>query len=91
MRFVYQSYLLLVSGIYFIWQWRHGHTLPMKTWHIRVVTMCGEPVSFRQATVRFLIATLGLLLMGIGFLWAVVDSERQFLHDRVGGTRLISD
>ncbi|HNL22615.1 MAG TPA: RDD family protein, partial [Rhodocyclaceae bacterium] len=28
-------------------------------------------------------------LLGAGFLWALVDSERQFLHDRIAGTRIV--
>ena len=33
-------------GIYFVWFWSHGgQTLAMKTWHIRLVTATGEPVT----------------------------------------------
>lgn len=29
-------------------------------------------------------------LIGLNFIWAVVDPERQFLHDRLAGTRIVS-
>ena len=29
-------------------------------------------------------------VVGIGVLWALFDPERQFLHDRIVGTRLVS-
>jgi uncharacterized RDD family membrane protein YckC len=61
----------------------------MKTWHIKLVTESGNPVSKRQALARYLIGTAGLLLLGVGFLWAFVDRERQFLHDRLAGTRIV--
>ena len=33
-----QFYLVLLAGVYFVWQWRRGgQTLPMKTWHVRLV------------------------------------------------------
>lgn len=30
-------------------------------------------------------------LIGLNFIWAVVDPERQFLHDRLAGTRIVDD
>jgi uncharacterized RDD family membrane protein YckC len=91
LRAVYQLYLLLVTGVYFIWQWQHGQTLPMKTWRVSLVTREGKEVSLGQALARFLFATVGLLLLGLGFVWALVDPDTQFLHDRLAGTRLVSN
>jgi uncharacterized RDD family membrane protein YckC len=34
---------------------------------------------------------LALGLLGLNFLWAGVDSDRQFLHDRIAGTRVLRD
>jgi uncharacterized RDD family membrane protein YckC len=90
LRGFYQAYLLAVAGIYFAWQWRGGQTLPMKTWRMRLVTQYGDALTLRQASVRYVLASAGLLLLGVGFLWALVDPERQFLHDRLGGTRIVS-
>ena len=38
---------------------------------------------------RFAVVVLTFLLPA--FLWALVDRERQFLHDRLAGTRIIND
>jgi len=38
---------------------------------------------------RFCLALAGLALAGAGFWWALFDRDRQFLHDRLLGTRLI--
>ena len=85
-----QLALLLLAGIYFVWQWqRGGQTLPMKTWRIRLVTASGEPLSLRRAACRFVFAAAGTLCFGAGFLWALVDPDRQFLHDRLAGTRIV--
>jgi uncharacterized RDD family membrane protein YckC len=89
-RHLLQLWVLLVIGCYFIGFWIHGgQTLPMKTWRIRIVSDEGEPVTLFRAFHRFLIAILGILAAGLGFLWALWDRDRQFLHDRLAGTRIV--
>lgn len=86
---VFQLYLLGVMMLYFVVFWkRGGQTLPMKTWRIRLTRLDGGPLSTAQCIVRFALAALGFLCGGAGFLWALVDPERQFLHDRLCKTRL---
>ena len=87
-----QIHLVAVAAIYFVWQWRRGgQTLPMKTWHLRVVARSGSALTLRQALSRFVFALAGCLLGGGGFLWALVDRDGLFLHDRLAGTRIIKD
>lgn len=85
-----QILLLCLAGAYFVWQWSHGgQTLPMRTWRLRLITVDGKPLTVRQATGRYALATTGVLLCGIGLFWAFFDRDRQFLHDRLAGTRII--
>jgi uncharacterized RDD family membrane protein YckC len=89
-RHVLQLWVLAVIGAYFVWFWtRGGQTLPMKTWHVRLVRWDGEPVGVARAIHRYLLALLGTAALGIGFLWAFFDRDGQFLHDRLAGTALI--
>jgi uncharacterized RDD family membrane protein YckC len=90
-RHALQLWVLLVVGAYFVWFWtRSGQTLPMKTWRIRLVRASdGGPVGIVQGAHRFLVAVLGTLAAGLGFWWAFVDRDRQFLHDRLAGTALV--
>jgi uncharacterized RDD family membrane protein YckC len=86
----FQAYLVLVLAGYFIWFWMHGgRTLAMKTWRLRVVAANGGPLSLRQAIFRFMFALIGISCVGVGILWALVDADHQFLHDRLAGTRLV--
>ena len=89
-RHAFQAYLFFVIGVYFVVSWhRHGQTLPMKTWKLRLVGSDGRGVSWRQAALRYLLAWPSIALCGIGILYAHFDRERQFLHDRLANTRLI--
>ena len=45
----------VVVGLYFVVLWaRSGQTLPMRTWHLRLLTDDGAPVSPRRALARYL-------------------------------------
>ncbi|MBC8022453.1 MAG: RDD family protein [Burkholderiales bacterium] len=89
-RHLLQAWILVVVGAYFAWFWtRGGQTLPMKTWHIKLVRHDGAGVSAGRAIHRYFLAILGLAALGAGFLWALIDRDRQFLHDRLAGTALV--
>lgn len=91
-RIALQLYLALVCGLYFVWFWRHGgQTLPMKTWRIRLRTSSGDAPATRQAILRYMAALMGTLPFGLTFWWALFDRDRQFLHDRLLGTRLVHE
>ena len=61
----------------------------MKTWKLRLVSADGGPVSVRRAALRYLLACLSVALAGAGLVWAAFDRDRQFLHDRLAGTRIV--
>ena len=85
------AHVLLLLMAYFLWCWLNGgQTLPMKTWKLRVVDESGRPVRPLQAVLRYLAAWPSILLLGIGLLWALFDKDKQFLHDRIAGTRITS-
>jgi uncharacterized RDD family membrane protein YckC len=56
-----QAFLFVVLGIYFAWFWSKGQTLAMKTWHIRVVDVAGQPLSQRRALLRYVLSWLWFL------------------------------
>jgi len=89
LRHALQLYLLAVFAAYFLWCWlRSGQTLAMKAWRIRLLFPGRARVPPARALVRFVLAAL-LVPTGISIIWALFDRERQFLHDRLAGTRLV--
>ena len=85
------AHLFLVLLVYFIWFWSNGgQTLAMKTWRIRLLTCDGLPVRPAQALLRFLLCWPSLVIGGVGIVWALIDRDGQFLHDRIAGTQLVT-
>jgi uncharacterized RDD family membrane protein YckC len=89
-RVVTQLCVLATASVYFGFSWTHGgQTLPMRAWRLRLVAGNGQPVSAKIALLRYIFALAGIALVGLGFLWAFLDRDRQFLHDRLAGTRIV--
>ncbi len=85
-----QAFIVGIFATYFLWCWlRGGQTLAMKAWGIRLVAADGSRLAPRAALLRFALA-LALVPTLVGIAWAAFDRERQFLHDRLAGTRLAS-
>lgn len=83
-------HIYLVLGAYFLWYWvRGGQTLAMQTWKLKLVEAgSGRCLSPGRACLRYTLAWPSVV-SGLGVLWAVFDSDGQFLHDRLAGTRLV--
>jgi uncharacterized RDD family membrane protein YckC len=106
-------YTFFIYGAYFVWFWsRRGQTLPMQTWHIRLIGPDGNSPTPALAAARFVAAcawfapaaalaalngwhrwqALGAVLVGIVAyaLLALLHPQRQFWHDALCGTRLVT-
>jgi len=87
---LFQLFLLAITAAYFIYCWTHGgQTLPMKTWRVRLTTRRGGPISLKTGICRYSLAFIGIGLFGLGLIWALFDRDRQFLHDRLAGTKIV--
>jgi uncharacterized RDD family membrane protein YckC len=84
-------HLILAFGLYFVWFWhRAGQTLAMQTWRLKLIdASTGATLSLPRAIARYALSWPSLLFFGAGVLWSVFDRERQFLHDRLAGTRIV--
>jgi len=83
-------HVFAVFGAYFVWYWRHsGQTLAMQTWKLHLMMADGSKPPLSRLLLRYALAWPSLLLCGAGLLWALFDRDRQFLHDRLAGTRIV--
>ncbi len=90
----YRLSMLGVAAAFFVGFWSHGgQTLGMRVWRLRLVTDHGSgtaaAVSPARAAGRFAAACLSVLPAGLGFWWALVDSQCLCWHDRLSGTYLV--
>ena len=91
-RLLLQIFLWLIVGAYFIWCWRQsGQTLAMQAWKIKLIGDDSQLLSLNIAILRYVLATLSVVLCGLGFLWAIIDRQHLFLHDRLLKTRIVTN
>jgi len=82
-----QFILWVSSGLYFIYSWTHGgQTLAMKAWKLKL-TSSNDSAWFYF--VRYILATLGVILFFVSFLWAIFNNKNQYLHDLILGSEII--
>jgi len=78
----YPLFLYGEAAVFYIYFWcRLGQTLGMQTWRLRLVSDTGARIDVMTGVLRFAAATVSLLLLGGGFLWALFNRERLMLHD----------
>ena len=77
------STLLLFSLFgFFAKFWTHsGQTLGMQVWGIRIQNADGTAIDLWQALLRFLIALVSLLCLGMGYWWMLLDKQNRTWHD----------
>lgn len=83
----YPCYLLAVAFCFYGWFWTHGgQTLGLRAWKIRVLSVKHEPISWMQAFIRFIISIFSVCMLGLGFLWILVDKHQRSWHDMASKT-----
>jgi uncharacterized RDD family membrane protein YckC len=86
----FKAYLVCASYLYFGYCWRHGQTLGMRSWKIKIVDYAtGGVPSWRQTGLRFVVALLSWLPAGFGFWRATFDREHRGWPDLASSTRLV--
>lgn len=85
------AFLLLIKLSYFCaFTAVGGQTIGKMAARIRVVTADDQPVDGTAALCRTLAGVLSALMLGLGFLPALLASDRRALHDRMARTRVIA-
>lgn len=67
----------------------NGQTPGKNLMKIRVVKKDGTPIRDADAIVRYVGYFINSLVMGIGWIWALFDSNRQGWHDKIASTYVV--
>ena len=87
---IYRLALSTCTLLFFVGFWSHGgQTLGMRAWRFKVVKNNGAPLRFFDGLKRAVAALLSLVPAGLGFWWAIFDSDGLAWHDRLSRTRLV--
>jgi uncharacterized RDD family membrane protein YckC len=86
------AFTVLFGPLYFFVSWMFtGRTIGTGIFGMRVVDTDGYEIGGWSAALRVLGYGVCILTLGLGFLWAAVDSRRMGLHDKIARTVVIYD
>lgn len=92
LKIIMQIYYYLIMQYFFVWFWVNKEgTLGMKTWKIRITSLNGKPISYKQAIIRFNMSIISILVFGLGFLVSIFNKHHKCMHDIISETVLIKD
>jgi uncharacterized RDD family membrane protein YckC len=87
---VFLLYVLIPVG-YFTYFFGNGQTLGMMAMKIKLVRTDGEyPIGYTRGFLRFIGMIISALLIGLGFLWILIDKNNQGLHDYIADTYVVA-
>jgi len=81
---------LIFSVGYFTYFFGNGQTLGMKAVKIK---LCGTegtyPIGYGKGFLRWIGMIISALVIGLGFLWILIDENKQGWHDKIAGTYVV--
>jgi uncharacterized RDD family membrane protein YckC len=85
---------ILLGLAYYVYFWSSaspwpGQTIGSKLLNLRVVRTDGSNLDIGQALIRYVGFVISGICLGIGFIWAAFDPNKQGWHDKIAGTYVI--
>ncbi len=74
---------------WYFWTRRNGQTPGKFALGIRVIKADGSVISDTDAVIRAIGYQVSGMLLGIGFLWAIIDKRNQGWHDKLARTYVV--
>lgn len=81
-------------ALFYVWCWRKtGQTLGMKSWRLQLLqedqSQDQQLPGWKECWLRCLLAPLSMAMLGIGYLWCLVDKQGDCLHDIYSNTKVV--
>ena len=90
LRSLWDILSLVISALYYIWPYStSGQTLGKRALGIKVVSVDGSPLTWRKGIMRSVGYFLSDLSLGLGYLCALWDRNKQAGHDKIAGTYVV--
>lgn len=87
---LFNTALFCITFLFFGFFWtRLGQTLGMQAWRLRVQTLDGYRLSWSRALMRFMLAIISLIPLGLGYIWILFSDEKLAWHDKLSETCIV--
>ncbi len=82
---------ILVSLAYFTYFFGSGQTPGMKVMNIKLIRTDGDSeVGYGKGFLRWIGMQISALVIGLGFLWILIDKNKQGWHDKIAGVYVVA-
>lgn len=71
--------------------YQNGQTLGKQWMHIRVIKVDGRPLTGADVILREIGYVINNVLLGLGWLWAGFDPDRQGIQDKLANTYVVTE
>ena len=89
---IYVFLIPFIFGLYFIVFWSlTGRTIGKWFMGLKVVRLDGKPPTVGRSVIRFIGYGLSAIVFWLGYLWVLIDSDRQAWHDHLAKTWVVYD
>lgn len=90
MRHFEPPHILIPLAIYGAVMWKlRGTTIGGIVCGLKVVRVDNREIDWPTAVVRALSCFLSMAVAGLGFIWMLIDDDRQTWHDKIAGTTVV--
>ena len=81
---------MIIPLAYFTYFFGNGQTPGMELMNIELCTIDGEhSIGYKRGFFRYIGMNLSALILGLGFLWILIDKDRQGWHDKIAKTYVV--
>jgi len=89
---IYVFLIPWIFGLYFVVFWSlTGRTIGKWFMGLKVIRLDGNPPTIGRSVIRFVGYGVSAIVFWLGYLWVLVDSDRQAWHDHMAKTWVVYD
>lgn len=89
---IYVFFIPLIIGLYFVMFWSlTGRTIGKWLLGLRVIGRDGHPPTIGRSIIRVVGYGLSAIAFWLGYIWVLIDDDRQAWHDHLAHTWVIYD